>query len=197
MDVLVIVGAFLLGSVPFAQLVLRGQGLDLRVVGSGNVGAANLLRVSTTRMALTVLALDATKGGLAVWGAEALARQPSVAVWAGLAAIVGHVYPPWLGFRGGKGMATTGGVFLMLAPMATAGAVVVFVSVVWWSRFVSLGSLCAMAALPPLIVAANAPPVVAGAACVAVTLVAFRHRSNVRRLLDGTERRLGQKVSVN
>jgi glycerol-3-phosphate acyltransferase PlsY len=197
MDVLVIVAAFLLGSVPFAQLVLRGQGLDLRVVGSGNVGAANLLRVSTTRMALTVLALDATKGGLAVWGAEALGLQPSAAVWAGLAAIVGHVYPPWLGFRGGKGMATTGGVFLMLTPWATAGAVVVFVSVVWWSRFVSLGSLCAMAALPPLIVAADAPPVVAGAACVAVTLVAFRHRSNVRRLLDGTERRLGQKVSVS
>lgn len=197
MDVLVIVAAFLLGSVPFAQLVLRGQGLDLRSVGSGNVGAANLLRVSTTRIALTVLALDATKGGLAVWMADAFARQPSVAVWAGLAAIVGHIYPPWLGFRGGKGMATTGGVFLLLAPWATAGAVMLFVVVVWWSRFVSLGSLCAMAALPPLAMATSAPPLVVGASGAAVALVAFRHRSNVRRLLDGTERRLGQKVSVS
>lgn len=197
MAALVIVAAFLLGSVPFAQLVLRGQGLDLRSVGSGNVGAANLLRVSTTKLALTALALDATKGSLAVWMAEAVARQPSVAVWAGLAAIVGHIYPPWLGFRGGKGMATTGGVFLVLTPLATAGAVVVLVSVVWWSRFVSLGSLCAMAALPPLVMVTSAEPVVRVVSCAAVALVAFRHRSNVRRLLDGTERRLGQKVSVN
>lgn len=197
MDVLAVVAAFLLGSVPFAHLVLRGQGLDLRSVGSGNVGAANLLRVSTTGTALVVLALDVTKGGLAVWMADAVGRQPSVAVWAGLAAIAGHVYPPWLGFRGGKGMATTGGVFLMLAPLATAGAAAVFVGVVWWSRFVSLGSLCAMAALPPLAMATSATPLVVGASGAAAALVGFRHRSNMRRLLDGTERRLGQKVSVN
>lgn len=197
MDILLILAAFLLGSVPFAQLVLRGQGLDLRLVGSGNVGAANLLRVSTTKLALTVLALDASKGGFAVWAVDGFSRHPSLAVWAGLAAIVGHIYPPWLSFKGGKGMATTGGVFLMLAPLATAGAAVVFVGVVWWRRFVSLGSLCAMAVLPPLALATGAqPPVVAGA-CAAVALVGFRHRSNIRRLLAGTERRLGQKVRVN
>ena len=168
MEVLLIAAAFLLGSVPFAQLVLRKQGTDLRAVGSGNVGAANLLRVSTTSMALTVLALDASKGGMAVWMADELARQPAVAIWAGLAAIVGHIYPPWLGFRGGKGMATTGGAFLVLAPVATTGAVIVFVSVVWWSRFVSLGSLCAMMALPVLAVMTSAPPLVIGAACAAV-----------------------------
>jgi glycerol-3-phosphate acyltransferase PlsY len=197
MDILLILAAFLLGSVPFAQLMLRGRGLDLRVIGSGNVGAANLLRVSSLKVALAVLALDASKGGLAVWASDGVSRQPSMAVWAGLAAIVGHIYPPWLGFRGGKGMATTGGVFLVLAPLATAGAALVFVGVVWWSRFVSLGSLCAMVALPPLALAAQAEPAVVAAACAAVSLVGFRHRSNIRRLIAGTERRLGQKVRVN
>ena len=194
MDILLIAAAFLLGSIPFAQVVLRGQGLDLRAVGSGNVGAANVLRVSSTRAALTVLALDASKGGLAVLAVEGLNRRPALAVLAGLAAIVGHIYPPWLGFRGGKGMATTGGVFLVLAPLAAAGAALVFVTVVWWSRFVSLGSLCAMVALPPLAVVTQAPADVVGGAWAAVALVAFRHRSNVRRLLTGTERRLGQRV---
>ena len=197
MEILLILAAFLLGSVPFAQLVLRGQGLDLRAVGSGNVGAANLLRVSSVKLALAVLALDASKGGFAVWAVDGVSRQPSLAVWAGLAAIVGHIYPPWLGFRGGKGMATTGGVFLVLTPLATAGAALVFVGVVWWSRFVSLGSLCAMVALPPLALAARAEPTVVAAACAAVSLVGFRHRSNIRRLMAGTERRLGQKVRVN
>lgn len=197
MDILLILAAFLLGSVPFAQLVLRGQGLDLRAVGSGNVGAANLLRVSSVKMALVVVALDASKGGLAVWAVDGVSRQPSLAVWAGLAAIVGHIYPPWLGFRGGKGMATTSGVFLVLSPLATAGAALVFIGVVWWSRFVSLGSLCAMLALPPLALAVQAEPVVVAAACVAMSLVWFRHRSNIRRLRAGTERRLGQKVRVN
>lgn len=197
MEILLILAAFLLGSVPFAQLVLRGQGLDLRAVGSGNVGAANLLRVSSVKLALTVLALDASKGGLVVWAVDGVSRQPTLAVWAGLAAIVGHIYPPWLGFRGGKGMATTGGVFLVLTPLATCGAALVFVGVVWWSRFVSLGSLCAMVALPPLALAARAEPVVVAAACAAVSLVGFRHRSNIRRLIAGTERRLGQKVRVN
>lgn len=194
MDILLIAAAFLIGSVPFAHVVLRGQGLDLRSVGSGNVGAANVLRVSSTRTALTVLMLDACKGGLAVLAVEGLSRRPALAVMAGLAAVAGHIYPPWLGFRGGKGMATTGGVFLVLAPLATAGAALVFVTVVWWSRFVSLGSLCAMVALPPLTVLTSAPPPVVVGACLTVALVAFRHRSNVRRLIDGTERRLGQKV---
>src|SRR5690606_34807935 len=117
-EVLVLLGAFVLGSVPFAQIVLRGRGLDLRLVGSGNVGATNVLRVSSTRLAVAALTLDAAKGSLAVLLARDLGGA-ALPAWAGLAAVVGHVYPPWLGFRGGKGMATTGGAFLVLAPVAT------------------------------------------------------------------------------
>jgi glycerol-3-phosphate acyltransferase PlsY len=194
-EVLVLLGAFVLGSVPFAQIVLRGRGLDLRLVGSGNVGATNVLRVSSTRLAVAALTLDAAKGSLAVLLARDLGGA-ALPAWAGLAAVVGHVYPPWLGFRGGKGMATTGGAFLVLAPVATVLAAAVFVVAVWWSRFVSLGSLCAMATLPALVWVLQAPGAALESACATVALVAFRHRSNVRRLMAGTERRIGQKVSV-
>lgn len=192
-----LVVAFLVGSVPFAHLVLRGRGVDLRAVGSGNVGAANVLRVSTPRMAAFVVALDACKGVLAVWLADAVGHDQALRVWAGLAAIAGHSYPPWLGFRGGKGMATSGGVFVVLAPLATAAAAVVFVVIVWLSRYVSLGSLAAMLSLPPLVAVLGAPPVVVAGACAAAAFVAARHHANIRRLLHGTERRIGQHIGVN
>ena len=119
-DLLIVLGiGFLLGSIPFPLLLTRRRGVDLRLVGSGNVGATNVLRVSSPVTAATVLALDASKGTLAVWVAEVLTRQQGLAVCAGLAAIAGHVYPPWLGFRGGKGVATSAGVFVLLAPAAT------------------------------------------------------------------------------
>jgi glycerol-3-phosphate acyltransferase PlsY len=183
---------FLLGSIPFPYLFTRRRGIDLRTVGSGNVGATNALRVSSPATAITVLALDATKGSLAVWIADALTRQNTLAVLAGLAAILGHVYPPWLGFRGGKGMATTAGVFAMLAPAATVVSAAVFVLLVAISRVVSVGSLGAMVALPPLTAwFAGSPAVVVGA-CAAAAFVVFRHRTNMRRLWLGVERRLGQ-----
>lgn len=196
MTTLVLCTAFLLGSIPFAQILLRRRGLDLRQVGSGNVGAANVLRVSSVRMALAALALDAAKGSLAVWIARELPGSPMLPAWAGLAAIAGHVYPPWLGFRGGKGMATTGGVFLMLTPVAAFGATIAFVAGVAASRYVSFGSLCAMVALPSLTWAQATSREYLWVACAASALVAFRHRSNMRRLLDGSERRLGQKVGA-
>jgi glycerol-3-phosphate acyltransferase PlsY len=185
---------FLLGSIPFPYLFTRRRGIDLRTVGSGNVGATNVLRVSSPATAITVLALDATKGGLAVWIADALTRQNTLAVLAGLAAILGHVYPPWLGFRGGKGMATTAGVFAVLAPGAAAAAAVVFVAIIGLSRYVSLGSLGAMAALPPLTLWFGASAAVCLGACVAAALVAFHHRTNMQRLWLGVERRLGQRL---
>jgi glycerol-3-phosphate acyltransferase PlsY len=185
---------FLLGSIPFPYLFTRRRGIDLRSVGSGNVGATNVLRVSSPVTAVAVLALDATKGSLAVWIADALTRQNTLAVLAGLAAVLGHVYPPWLGFRGGKGVATTAGAFAVLAPAATAVAAVVFVAIIGLSRYVSLGSLGAMAALPPLTVWFGASAAVWLGASLAAVLVAFHHRANVRRLWLGTERRLGQKL---
>ncbi|HTU99026.1 MAG TPA: glycerol-3-phosphate acyltransferase, partial [Luteitalea sp.] len=124
----------------------------------------------------------------------ALMRHGPLAVAAGLAAVVGHVYPPWLGFRGGKGMATTAGVFAILAPAATAVAAIVFVVLIALSRYVSLGSLGAMAALPPLSAWFGASPAVLAGACASALLVGVQHRGNVRRLWHGTERRLGQRL---
>lgn len=191
-SLLVVLAGFLLGSIPFPYLLTRRRGVDLRRVGSGNVGAANVLRVSSPATAATVLALDAIKGSVAVWLAAALTRQSSVAVCAGLAAIAGHVYPPWLGFRGGKGMATTAGVFALLAPAATVLSATLFIALVAASRVVSVGSLGALVALPPLAAWFGASPLVVAGACVAAVFVGFRHRSNMRRLWLGTERRLGQ-----
>ncbi len=185
---------FLLGSIPFPYLLTRRRGIDLRSVGSGNVGATNVLRVSSLRTAIAVLALDATKGSLAVWIAEVVTRQQVLAVCAGLAAVAGHVYPPWLGWRGGKGMATTAGVFAILAPAAAAASAVVFVTLIGWTRYVSLGSIGAMVALPPLTAWFGAPPPVLLGACAAALLVAARHGGNMRRLRQGTERRLGQRL---
>lgn len=191
---LVIVAGFLLGSIPFPYLLTRRNGIDLRTVGSGNVGATNVLRVSSPATAMTVLALDASKGSLAVWLAGAVAPAGGVPVFAGLAAIAGHVYPPWLGLRGGKGMATTAGVFAVLAPVATLGSAIVFMLLVSLTRVVSLGSLGALVALPPLTAWLGGAPVVVIAACAAAAFVAFRHRTNMRRIWLGTERRLGQRA---
>lgn len=190
--VLSVLAGFLLGSIPFPYLLTRRRGIDLRTVGSGNVGATNALRVSSPATAMTVLALDATKGTLAVWLAGTFGPPPSLVVCAGLAAIAGHVYPPWLGFRGGKGMATTAGVFVMLAPAATLLASVLFVTLIALTRVVSLGSIGAIAALPAFTAWLGASRVVVVGACAAAALVVFRHRANMRRLWQGTERRLGQ-----
>ncbi len=192
--VVLVLAGFLLGSIPFAYLLTRRRGVDLRKVGSGNVGAANVLRVSSPATAVAVLALDASKGGLAVLIAEALTRQSAVAVCAGLAAVAGHVYPPWLGFRGGKGIATTAGVFALLAPAATAVSAAIFLALVAASRVVSLGSLGALVALPPLTAWFGGSPLVVASSCVAALLAGVRHRTNLRRLWLGTERRLGQPL---
>ena len=193
-DLLIVLAmGFLLGSIPFPYLLTRRWGVDLRVVGSGNVGATNVLRVSSPMTAATVLALDASKGTLAVWLADALTRQQPLVVCAGLAAIAGHVYPPWLGFRGGKGMATSAGVFAVLAPAATACATLLFLTLILLTRFVSLGSVGALLALPPLTAWFGASRAVLVGACLATALVVFRHRGNLQRLWTRTERRLGQR----
>lgn len=185
---------FLLGSIPFAYVLARRQGIDLRAVGSGNVGATNVLRVSSLRTALTVLALDAAKGSAAVWAAQALTPTGPAPVYAGLAAVTGHMYPPWIGFRGGKGMATAAGVFAVLAPAATLACLVVFAGILAVSRYVSLGSLGAIVALPVFAEWFGATTTVVVGACVTSALCAVRHHGNVRRLWLGRERRLGQRA---
>jgi len=189
------VGAILLGyamgSVPFAFLLARRAGIDVRVAGSGNVGAANVLRTTGLPLGVTVMMLDIGKGAASVLTAYAAAGTASSAAAAGAAAIVGHIYPVWLRFHGGKGVAVAAGVFAVLAPAATIAASAVFFATVGLSRLISLGSMAATVTLPSAAWLAGAPPAVVSAAFGSAALILFRHRANMRRILGGTERRFG------
>ncbi len=185
---------YALGSVPFAFLVARRAGIDVRVAGSGNVGAANVLRTTGRSMGITVMALDISKGAAAVLLTyAATGRIPQCAV-AGAAAIVGHIYPVWLRFHGGKGVAVAAGVFAVLAPVAAAIAAALFVATVWTTRIVSLGSVVATITLPSAAWLSGAPSAVVAAAIGIGALILFRHRANIHRILKGTERRMGQRA---
>ena len=185
---------YLLGSIPFALLLTRSRGVDVRRVGSRNVGAANVLRAAGVARAISVMVLDAGKGAMAVVVARLLTADVAAVTTAGLAAIVGHIYSVWIGFRGGKGVAAAAGVFAVLAPLATAVAALVFVGTIVITRFISAGSIAGAIALPVATLAGDAPdPVVAGA-LVAAMLVMHRHRENLLRLVAGTERRIGLRL---
>ena len=186
---------YLVGSVPFAFLLSRRRGIDLRRAGSGNVGASNVLRTSGVRMAVLAMCLDGVKGAVAVLVAQRIAAGPTPPVAAGVAAIVGHIYPIWLGWRGGKGVATSAGMFAVLAPAALAIASGVFILGVSVTRYISVGSLAGVVTLAIATAASNAPaPVIAGAVLTAL-LIIYGHRGNVARLRSGTERRLGIRDS--
>jgi glycerol-3-phosphate acyltransferase PlsY len=193
-EIAAIAFAYIAGSVPFAYLVSRRRGIDLRRSGSGNVGAANVLRTSGVRPAVAAAALDAAKGAVAVIVAERLAGGPATPVAAGLASMAGHLYPVWLRFRGGKGVATAAGVFAVLAPAALAIAVAIFVVATWWTRYVSVGSMAAAVGLAVASLALEGPADVGAGACVAAAMILHRHRGNLARLAVGTERRIGQRV---
>jgi acyl phosphate:glycerol-3-phosphate acyltransferase len=185
---------YTIGSLPFGFLVTnRLKGIDLRRVGSGNVGAANVYRTAGLTMALVVVAIDVAKGSASVLLAPRVAAGLDAQVTAGVAAIVGHVYPVWLRFRGGKGVATACGVFMTLAPTATTLAAACFAATVWITRYVSLGSVLATAALTPLAWAFDSPVAVVAGATIAALLIIPRHAGNLARLAGGTERRLGQR----
>lgn len=191
---IVILVAYAIGSVPFAWLLARRWGTyDLRRVGSGNLGAANVLRASGVRAGIVVALLDIGKGALSVAMARQMSDQPSAAAAAGLAAIVGHIYPVWLRFRGGKGVATACGVFSILAPVAMAPALSIFAITVWLTKYVSLGSVLASVAVPAIALIAGSPAPAVVVACAAAGLIVFRHRSNLARLQHGTERRVGRR----
>jgi glycerol-3-phosphate acyltransferase PlsY len=198
---LVVVVAYLLGSIPFGYLVVRASGGgDVRETGSGGTGATNVTRRAGKGAGLSTLALDALKGAAAVAFARVMLTEGAGEAWwvaaSAVAAVAGHVFPVWLGFRGGKGVATGLGVFAVLAPLALACALPVFVLVVWATRYVSLGSIVA-AALVPLAVwalgarAARAEEVtsVLTASALGGALIIFMHRANIGRLLRGEESR--------
>ena len=184
------------GSVPFAFIVARRAGIDVRVAGSGNVGAANVLRTTGMPLGVVVMALDILKGVVSVALASSVEGTPSAMAAAGAAAIVGHIYPIWLRFHGGKGVAVAAGVFSVLAPFATVVAASVFLLVVWTSRVISLGSVAATVTLPSVAMLSGAPGPIVAAATGSGALILFRHRANVRRILSGTERRMGLRAEA-
>jgi glycerol-3-phosphate acyltransferase PlsY len=183
--------AYLAGSVPFAFLLARRAGIDVRVAGSGNVGAANVLRTTGAWRGAAVMLLDVGKGALAVVLASLTNAGATVTALAAAAAVVGHIYPVWLRFHGGKGVAVAAGVFAVLTPRAASVAAALFLVIVVATRYVSLGSIGATIALPPAAWLAGEPGVVVAAAAATGVLILFRHRSNIRRLIAGTERRMG------
>jgi len=197
---LLVLLAYALGSIPFGYLLVRAQsGGDVRAMGSGNIGATNVARTAGVSVGLATLLLDAAKGFFAVWLAGHFSGgNIRFMMYAGLAAILGHVFPIWLKFSGGKGVATALGVFLMISWAAVAAAVAIFAIVVVFWRYVSLASISAAAALPLLVYLLYAPghaPPAAVTACtlLAAVLVIVKHRENIERLLAGTEPRFGMR----
>jgi glycerol-3-phosphate acyltransferase PlsY len=189
-----VVLGYLAGSVPFAYLLARLRGVDVRFAGSGNVGAANVLRTTGAWRGVIVMALDVAKGMSAVALAAAMAGNASTIALSGAAAVVGHIYPVWLGFHGGKGVAVAAGVFTILTPAATAAAATIFLVIAWVTRYISLASISATCALPPMAWVFGAPTAVVMTAGGTAMLILFRHRSNWARLRMGTERQMGARA---
>ena len=216
---LIAAASYLLGSIPFGYLLVRiFRGEDVRRTGSGNIGATNVSRKSPALGVLTLL-LDALKGSIAVatgvilsptilgripishipWRAILPASSPDCATWAALAAlfaVAGHMFPIWLNFRGGKGVATALGAFLMIAPKAVLLSAILFFVLVLIFRYVSLGSIVAVAAFPHLALVLHEygnTPLALALMAMASVLIVIKHHANIRRLLAGTENRFGSR----
>lgn len=189
--------AYLLGSVPFGVLIVKARGgPDVRSTGSGNIGAANVARSAGALAGIATLLLDAGKGYLAVWLAERVSGPTGRWMMiAAVASVIGHVFPVWLGFRGGKGVATSLGALLPICPDAVALAAVLWLLVVVFWRYSSLGSIVATAALPVFVYflyePQHAPPGYVTVGTVVISLlVLWKHQSNMERLIAGKESRL-------
>jgi glycerol-3-phosphate acyltransferase PlsY len=187
-----LIAAFLLGSLPFSYLVARGFGVaDVRRVGSGNVGATNVMRSAGKVAGVLAFLLDALKGYAATWLALRFADHPAIPAAAALCAMLGHVFPPWLGFRGGKGVATGAGAFLPLAPQAVGIALLAFPLTLALTRYVSVASMAGSLVLTAGCLALGSTPEVTLAAACSSVLVIAKHRANLERLAAGREPRLG------
>jgi len=201
-----LVGSYLLGSIPFGYLAGRLVGTDIRKAGSGNVGATNVVRVLGKRYGYPVFALDFLKGFAAVKISMLMAPGPPpewnspeiFGILVAMSSVLGHLYPPWLKFNGGKGVATSAGALLALTPVATLIGVAIWITVFWLTRYVSLASITAAAVLPIVILLVSSQdqdkgkPLVYSSACVAAVII-WRHRSNLSRLIRGTEPRFTRK----
>jgi glycerol-3-phosphate acyltransferase PlsY len=190
--VVVVVLAYLLGSVPTGYVVGKLAGIDVREVGSGNIGATNVARAVGKRQGLLTLLADAAKGFLPVLIAIQL-EFSSVAIAAtATAAFLGHIYPVFLRFRGGKGVATALGGLLAIAPVATLVVVGLFALAAFGSRIVSLAAMMAAVAAPLVLWLFYQPPAIVAMGLVMAAMIVFRHRGNIQRLRAGTEPRFGE-----
>jgi len=199
--IIVAVAAYLLGSIPTGFLVAKGRGVDLQKSGSGNIGATNAMRVLGKPMGIFVLLMDVLKGFAAVWLCNFLlqifnapaAGLENYRIVAGIFAVLGHNYPCWLKFKGGKGVATTTGVYLALAPEALAVALAVFVLALLLTKYVSVGSILAAVALPAAVWFTKEDFFLRMVTIALGIMAILKHRKNIQRLMAGTESRLGEK----
>jgi glycerol-3-phosphate acyltransferase PlsY len=188
-----IIASYLLGSVP-TGLVLAGlKGRDPRTMGSGNIGATNVMRAAGKALGIATLAGDIAKGFFPTWLAIYFGQPQWLVAAAGIAAFAGHLFPVYLRFRGGKGIATALGVFLALNATAVAILVIVFAVILITTRYVSLGSLVGTALMPVLLLLMKAPTAYVLLSLVMAILIVIKHRSNITRLLSGTENKIGKK----
>ncbi len=190
MPILALLAAYLLGAIPFGYVLVKWKsGADVRAAGSGNIGATNVLRTQGTVAGFATLALDIAKGYAAVWLAGRLTGNSEF--WssaAALAVMAGHAYPVFLGFRGGKAVASFVGAFLRLTPVPLIAVLIVFVGVVAWTRHISLGSIAAAATFPLavwLILHASWP--IFAASMIAAVFIIYKHKTNIERLRRGSE----------
>lgn len=195
---LIVIGGYLLGAVPSSYLAGRLGGVDLREMGSKNLGATNVYRVLGWGYAVPVAVFDVAKGFLPVLYAASSADQiPWLPVTAGVAAVVGHVFPVYLRFRGGKGVATASGAVLALAPTALAASAAVWLLLVTATRYVSVGSIVGALSFPlAVFVLEPRDSYTLGASVVLAMFIVFTHRANIRRLVAGTENRIGRPRGV-
>lgn len=190
-----LLAAYLIGAIPVGFLVARSAGgTDIRRSGSGNIGATNVLRTLGTGPAVLTLVGDIVKGYLAVRAARAIGPEAWAAAGGTVAAIAGNCWPVFLGFRGGKGVATGLGAFLGLIPWAVAPAAVLWLAVTAISRYVSLASVVACLSLPVGALLLGYPRHAVVAAAIAALIIVWRHRENIARVASGTERRLGERT---
>lgn len=193
----VLIGSYVLGSVPFGLLIVKSwRGIDIRDYGSGNIGATNVLRVAGRGPAAVVFAADVLKGLVPVVAASSIFAAPWIAVAGGMSAILGHSVSIFLRFRGGKGVATSLGVVVGLDPRIAGIGFGIWAAVLAVSRYVSVASILAATSIPVLMFVFDMPLAYRVFAIVAAVFVIAKHRSNMVRLLQGKELRLGEKVSV-
>jgi len=210
--ILTALAAYLLGSIPFGFLVAKARGIDIRSVGSGNIGATNALRVLGKPAGVFVLLMDVLKGFVAVKCLPALMVHLAVTTFttlvepeeiraleviAGICAVLGHNYTCWLKFKGGKGIATTAGVYLALAPWPLLIALIAFILAVALTRYISVGSISGAIALPAAVWIRSPHNIFLGIVTTALgALAIYKHKPNIHRLMAGTENRFGQKKSL-